>query len=342
LKRAFHLKAPSGPFEDPFLYLRFFHTGRAILFDLGDLTPLSSRDLLRVTDVFVSHTHMDHFIGFDRLLRTHLHRSRILRIYGPAGFLGQVEGKLAAYTWNLTGSYPLSILAVQTDGAVVRTAAFCAKNGFKRKDLEKRTWNGVFLDEACFKVTATVLDHGVPCLGFRVEEKISVQILSGELQRRGLVPGPWITALKSAVAEGEPPSKKLRVKTPDGMIETSLGEMVELYRTAPGATLAYVVDAAENPVNLAKITALVQKSDLLYIEAAFISKDASYAQERKHLTAAGAGRIAALAQVVKARLIHISPRYEGREDQILKEAMNAAAHESCIEGGWKDWASRRF
>ena len=335
MKRAFHLKTPSGPFKDPFLYLRFFHTGRAVLFDLGDLAPLTARDLLRVSDVFVSHTHMDHFVGFDRLLRTHLHRSGILRIYGPTGFLNQVEGKLSGYTWNLTGDYPLSILAVQTDGSVTRAAVFSAKNGFKREDLDRRVWNGIFLDEARFKVTAAVLDHGVPCLGYRLEEKMSVGILSGELLQRKLLPGTWITTLKTAVVEGQPPSRRLRVKTVDGIRETTLGELEGLYRIRRGATLSYVVDVDENPANLEKIVTLARDSDLLYIEAAFAARDSSLARERKHLTAEGAGRIAARAHAAKTRVIHLSPRNEGREDRILKEVMDAAGKGSRIERGWK-------
>ena len=85
--------------------MEFMYDKRAMLLDLGDLLPLSDRSLLNVRHIFVSHTHMDHFAGLDRIIRILLGRDRTLHLFGPEGFIDRVSHRLASYTWNLVERY---------------------------------------------------------------------------------------------------------------------------------------------------------------------------------------------------------------------------------------------
>ena len=57
----------NDPFGDPGVYVDLKFERRALLFDLGDISVLPTRKLLRISDVFITHRHMDHFAGFDHL-----------------------------------------------------------------------------------------------------------------------------------------------------------------------------------------------------------------------------------------------------------------------------------
>ena len=95
MRPSFLPRLVNEPLGDPGLFIPFLHQKRAIIFDLGDIYSLSARDILKIGHVFVTHTHMDHFIGFDRLLRHMLGREINLALAGPPGFLNNVAGKLA-------------------------------------------------------------------------------------------------------------------------------------------------------------------------------------------------------------------------------------------------------
>ena len=317
----------NDPFSDPALFIDFRFGRRALLFDLGDLTALSARELSRVSHAFVSHTHMDHFAGFDRLLRICLHRLAPLHLAGPPGFLDQVEHKLRAYTWNLLDAESLDfrLTAAEFDGArVTRVGEFRAQEAFRRRPLAAPALPpGTLLDEAEFRVESTALDHGTPALAFAFAEKLRINVWREGLDQLGLPVGAWLNDAKRAVRRGAPDDSLIQVSH---YVSVPLGRLKQhALRTARGHRIAYVVDAAFHAANSAKILALAGGANELFIETAFLQEDVTLAAERRHLTAAQAGMLARQAGAARVVPFHFSPRYIRREDELRRE-MEAAWH----------------
>jgi ribonuclease Z len=326
------------PFSDPGLFIDFRFGRRALLFDLGDLTPLSPRQLMRVTHAFVSHTHMDHFAGFDRLLRVCLHRTTPLHLIGPVGVADRVEHKLSAYTLNLldAGSIDFVIVAAEFSGAGFdQVCEFRAREAFRRRESAAVHLSpGLLLDEEEFRVESTVVDHGIPCLAFAFEEKLRVNVWREGLRRLGLPVGPWLREAKRAARQGAPDTSQVLVC--DGQA-ISLGELKRhALRTARGQKIAYVVDVAWEEQNIEKVVALARDADQLFIEAPFLDVDANIAAERWHLTARQSGTIANRAHVGRLIPFHFSARYRDRADDLTREAEEAF---QMSEPKLPDWAS---
>jgi ribonuclease Z len=315
----------NDPFSDPGLFIDFRFGRRALLFDLGDLTPLSPRQLLRVTHCFVTHTHMDHFAGFDRLLRVCLHRTAPLHLIGPPEFADRVSHKLMAYTLNLldADSIDFVILVSEFSGdGFGRICELRAREAFRRREIPpKRSSSGLLLDEEDFRVGGTVLDHGIPCLAFAFEEKLRVNVWRDGLRKLGLPVGPWLREAKRAVRQGAPDDTEVWVH--DGRV-ISLGELkTHALRTACGQKIAYVVDLTYSERNVEKVIELVKDADQLFIEAPFLDEDAIIAAERKHLTARQAGDIAKRASVRRLIPFHFSARYRDRVAELIREVGEA-------------------
>lgn len=332
MKPLFHPRLVNDPFGDPGLYVDFLFERRALLFDLGDLSPLSPRQLLKVSHAFVSHTHMDHFAGFDALLRILLGRDKILHLYGPPGFIDRVEHKLAAYTWNLVANYE-SDFVVRATEVDLSGGSSCAElrssAGFRRVPLSPEVpGDGVLLDEDTFQVRAAVLDHQIPCLAFALEEKFHVNVWKSGLEELGLPTGPWLRDLKSAVARSEPDDMPVAVSwREDGASReriVSLGDLREkVLRVVPGQKIAYVTDAGYTPENAAAIVELARDADALFIETAFTHEEERRAAEKYHLTARQAGWLARAAGAKRLVPFHFSPKHSEEEELLIREALEA-------------------
>jgi ribonuclease Z len=318
----------NDPFDDPAVYVDFLYDRRAILFDLGDIRALPPRKILRVSHIFVSHTHIDHFIGFDLLLRLCLGREKRLHLYGPPGFTARVEHRLASFTWNLVESYPTDFTLFATelhpDGMCI-TADFHCRSGFRRTGERTEQQSGnILLDEETFRIRTAFLDHKTISLAFVLEEKVHVNIMKNRLLELGLPTGPWLAELKQAIARGDAEDRLFRVWWPAGSgVEEHcfpLGELKKkILQIVPGQKIAYVTDAAYTPANADRIVDIAQGADCLFIEAMFLDAERELALERYHLTALQAGLLARRAGVARVIPFHFSPRYRGLEGTLRQE-----------------------
>lgn len=325
---SFDPRLVNGPFGDPGLFVGMRWQGSAALFDLGRNDGLPAGEMLRVSHIFVSHTHMDHFIGFDRVLRLFLNRDLCLRIYGPAGIGDCVAGKLRGYVWNLTQDYPFAIHVTEVRRDGQESWRFRACTGFEREAvapdlpaLEGGASTPWLVDEGYFRVRAAITDHKIPCLSFAMDEPEHLNVDGDLLARRGLVPGRWLAELKEALRAEAPSGKQLLVARSDGESEErTIDELRDLVRITPGQKLGYVVDTRFMPENLEVLLPLLEDASTLFCEASFLDEDRDQAAMRYHLTAAEAGAIGRLAGARKLRVFHYSSRYQGKGDRLQREA----------------------
>lgn len=310
---------------DPGLWVDLMDEGRSILLDLGDLRHVPPKKLLRVDRVIVSHTHMDHFIGFDHLLRLMLGRERELVLTGPPGFLTSIQGKIGGYTWNLIREYPIRLVAEEVDGDTVRSVVYTGVKDMLPEAMPERRFTGTVHAERLFTVRASILDHGIPVLGVALNETEHISVNKDRMECMGLVPGPWLRDLKQAVRRCAPEDERIEAQTTCGASASFLrGEIArEIILRSAGQRLAYVTDLRYTAENADKVVDLARDADLFVCEAAFLHEDETLARERSHLTARQAGELARAAGAKRLAPFHLSPRYQGREKEILEEAAQA-------------------
>ena len=93
-----------------------------------------------------------------------------------------------------------------------------------------------------------VLDHGIPCLAFALEEQAHVNVWKNRIEGLGLEVGQWLGDLKQAIARGEPDDAMITVsREANGRtVERALplGELRGAAHVTPGQKIAYVANSA--------------------------------------------------------------------------------------------------
>ena len=334
MRPLFHPRLVNGPFGDPALYVECLHNRKALLFDAGELHSLSPRKLLKISHVFVTHTHMDHFIGFDHLVRLMLGRPKHMVVFGPAPLIDQVASRLASYSWNLAAGYKerLVLEVVQLSEDRIDRAILDCRDGFVDPcTRESKPFESLIYEEPLFRVKAAILDHKIPSIGYCLEEPRHVQVIKEKLEEYDLEIGPWIRDLKEAIYRNLPPDHPIQVSPPEkGPVP--LGRLRDrVVRIAPGQRIGYVADVGYDESNRRKILSLAGGVDILFIEAAFLHVDLHRAEATSHLTAYQAGRLAAEAGAARVEPFHFSNKYEPDGRKIAEEVEAAFRSDRSIE-----------
>lgn len=309
----------NGVFGDPLLHLHLRHQRRSLLFDLGDGARLPGRIAHQVTDVFISHAHMDHIGGFLWLLRSRMGEFAPCRLYGPPGLARHIDGFLHGILWDRVAERGpcFEVAEVYPDHA----RRFHLQAGRAAQGLgEVGLAQGIVLQEPGFSVRAWQLDHHTPVIAYAFEPVKEINVRKDRLMARGLAPGPWLAELKRHLLAG---NETAMVRLPDGSESTAAALGEDLVLIAPAKKLVYATDLADTPGNRRRLQALARYAHTLFCESYFIEADAEHALRTGHLTARACGEIAAAAEAARLVPFHFSRRYTDAPRLIYDEVRAA-------------------
>jgi ribonuclease Z len=244
-----------------------------LLFDCGEGAQqqmMRSRCGFTINAIFVSHWHADHFLGIFGLVQT-------------MSFNGRTE--------------PLTIYGPEWVHEFVNTLRLVARFNLKFPMDAVELGHGSWVRFDGYTVTAFAANHGLPALGYILEEDPR----PGRFNREqaitlGVPPGPLFGRLQ----RGEP----VRVGTGDTVTEVRPEQVMGEAR--PGRKIVYTGDTR---AVYSTILNMAHNADLLIHDATYDDSETARAAEFYHATASQAGEAAAALNAKTLVLIHTSSRY---------------------------------
>lgn len=269
--------------------------GEGLMFDPGEGTQrqmiFTEVTATSLTKVLVSHFHGDHCLGLAGVCQ----RISLDRVPHPVETFFPASG--AAYFERLR-----------------RASIYHAAARIEARPVEDAEAAGplVIYEDERIRLWAGPLDHTVPCLGYRLEEKAGRRMLPERLREQGLR-GPVIKQLQR-----------------EGFVHVD-GRRVELDEVSvpkPGQSVAVIMDSRPTPI----AEQLARGADLLVAASTFLACDQAKAEERKDRTAAEAAQLARDAGAARLVLTHFDPSYECL-DPFLEEAGVIFSNVALAEDG---------
>lgn len=303
---------------DPVLWVDYPDTDDALLFDAGDNSSLPLERLADLTAVFITHHHVDHFIGLDRIVRANIDRDKVLTIFGPPGTIQKVYDRIRSYEYQF---FPFQKIVLDlidiAPHSLTRARLECTKKFPPPEPVQEPRMGRTIFTRGNLSVESVAVEHTVPCLAYALVEHPAWHVDTQALSTGALRPGGWIKDVAQRLAADGDAQDRITI---DGLAFT-LGDLAARYfRQTRGGRLAYVTDTAWTAAVQAELISLCKQADRLYCDAFYAVAQQSAATKHKHMTTLAAAELATRARVGELILMHFGGRYRGRYESLLDEA----------------------
>jgi len=312
------IRLVNGSVGDPVLFIDYPGRDDALLFDAGENGGLDAKRLGDLGAVFITHHHVDHFIGLDRIVRANLDRDKTLHIFGPTGTIRKVYDRIKSYEYPFFPFQKLVLEVRDVEPGLIRSARLECSKRFPEPEPIDSAWVGptVFQTDG-IRVEAAFADHTVPCLAYAMVEEPGYHPVLAKLAAGPLRAGPWVGLVLARLRAGEPFDSPMTIS--GGRF--TLGTLAEAYfERSPGVRVAYVTDTLWSDSARPGLLPLAHRAWRLYCDSFYSKKELKQAEKHRHMTATQAAEFAREAKVESLVLIHFATRYAGRYQDLVEEA----------------------
>ncbi len=313
----------AGLLDDPLLLLRTRPNGRHLLFDCGQIHHLAKRTFTNLDAVFISHAHMDHWMGIDAVVRQLIAAGKTVDIYGGPGLADKFEHRLRGYDWNLAEDYWSSFQVREIHSDRITCDLFSGADSFlrRRREAEERQGDLIYRNDFV-EVLSICCDHRVDSHIFRINERPAYQIDRGKLEQMNLRPGAWLGDLKRCFLQRHDYPAELKI--PAGaeqelVVDDVRGLVTALMKPQRKHSIGYISDIGFNPENRRKILELMAGIDLLVCECTFLHEAKERARASWHLCTDDVNELLAALKPRFFLPMHLSRSYRRRSGELYRE-----------------------
>jgi len=283
--------------------------------DCGEASGLSVKDCQNTKVIFISHTHIDHFVNFDTILRHQIGIKRRVIICGPRGIIKQVLSRIQSYCWNLIAEDTIiyEVREIQDNGII------------KRAELKPPFWDASYIEDLNaeyifetnkFQVFFTNLNHKTSSIAYLFKAHDSIKI---NIKDTGLKGGKWVNTLKEMYSLQQHDAV---ITIDDKVFKAS--DLFYLISVKKGETLGVILDHAASDENHDKIKELFSNVDTVYIESFYKNSDKSFAEDNFHSYSVASGEIMKICNVKEAIPVHFSRKYKEEDvEELISEFKDA-------------------